>query len=43
MLPDITQVEHLGEFRLRLRFDDGTEGELDLKPLLSFRGVFEPL
>jgi hypothetical protein len=28
---------------LHLRFEDGVEGVVDLAPLLSFRGVFEPL
>jgi hypothetical protein len=43
MLPDVTDVKYLDTYRLWLRFDDGTEGQLDLEPLLSFRGVFEPL
>ena len=29
MLKDIIAVEHLGGHRLRLRFEDGVEGELD--------------
>jgi hypothetical protein len=43
MLPDVTDVKYLDTYRRWLRFDDGTEGQLDLEPLLSFRGVFEPL
>jgi hypothetical protein len=40
---DITQVVALPEYRLRLTFDDGSEGEVDLRSQLSFTGVFEPL
>ncbi|MBI5165153.1 MAG: DUF2442 domain-containing protein [Magnetospirillum sp.] len=40
---DVVDVAPAGEWRLVLRFKDGTEGELDFAPLLSFKGVFEPL
>jgi len=43
MLRDIVDVEPCGGCRLRLRFDDGVEGEVDLEPRLHFTGVFEPL
>ena len=43
MLHDVVAVTYLGEHRLRLRFDDGVEGEVDLAPRLEFRGVFAPL
>lgn len=43
MLRDIVGVEPCGGYRLRLRFDDGVEGEVDLEPRLRFTGVFEPL
>ena len=43
MLHDVVEVRHLGDHRLRLRFDDGVEGELDLAPRLTFDGVFAPL
>ncbi len=43
MFYDITQVVALPEYRLRLTFDDGSEGEVDLRSQLSFTGVFEPL
>jgi hypothetical protein len=44
MLPRVEQVRHLGEYRLELRFTDGTKGELDLKERVVGRGgVFEPL
>jgi len=43
MLMDIVAAEPLGEYRLRLRFEDGVEGVVDLALDLSFQGVFEPL
>ncbi len=43
MLKDIVAAEAVGDHRLHLRFGDGVEGVVDLGPILSFRGVFEPL
>lgn len=43
MLKDIIEVEHLGDHRLRLRFEDGVEGAVDLSEFLTFQGVFAPL
>jgi len=43
MLIDVLEAKPLGGHRLRLRFDNAVEGEIDLKPLLDFQGVFEPL
>jgi hypothetical protein len=43
MFYDIIRVEALPEYHLRLTFDDGSEGELDLRSQISFTGVFEPL
>jgi hypothetical protein len=43
MLKDIVGATALGDYRLHLRFEDGVEGVVDLAPLLSFRGIFEPL
>jgi hypothetical protein len=44
MFPRVKQVRHLGEYRLELRFTDGTVGELDLKGRIVGRGgVFGPL
>lgn len=37
-----TEVKVIGEHRVRLRFEDGTEGELDFSHF-SWRGVFSPL
>ena len=41
-LVDISDVEVVGDFRLRLRFEDGTVGDVDFAER-SWRGVFEPL
>lgn len=41
--PDVVEVKCLGAHRLRLRFDDGVEGEVDLAQRLTFDGVFAPL
>jgi hypothetical protein len=39
---DVVEVRHLRDYTLWLRFQDGTEGEVDLRA--SLRGpVFEPL
>ena len=43
MLHDIVEVRPLGDHRLRLRFDDGIEGDVDLSKRLQFDGVFAPL
>jgi uncharacterized protein DUF2442 len=41
-LVDITGVEVVGEYRLRLTFADGTVGDVDFGGR-QWRGVFEPL
>ena len=43
MMPTVVSVEQTGPYRLRLQFDNGAEGELDIKAYLPFEGVFEPL
>lgn len=43
MIVDVTHVEVLEPYRLRLEFDDGTSGVVDIAELVTFRGVFEPL
>lgn len=43
MLQDVVAANSEGNYRVRLRFEDGVEGVVDLGPHLSFRGVFEPL
>lgn len=42
-IPEVKKVAPLGEYRLHLVFDDGTEGDVDVESLVKFRGVFEPL
>jgi Protein of unknown function (DUF2442) len=41
-LVDVTAVQVLGDYRLRLGFADGTVGEVDFSGR-EWRGVFEPL
>ena len=41
-LVHVTAVEVVGAHRLRLAFEDGAEGEVDLAEW-QWRGVFEPL
>lgn len=41
-LVDITGVEVIGEYRLRLTFEDGTVGDVDFAGR-DWRGVFEPM
>jgi hypothetical protein len=43
VLNDVVVVEPRGEYRLWLRFQDGVQGEVDLRPALTFQGVFAPL
>ena len=43
MLRDVVSVQALPEHRLRVRFDDGTEGVVDVAQMVEFTGVFEPL
>jgi hypothetical protein len=42
-IPQITKVAPAGKYCLRLTFDDGAEGEIDVSKLIKFRGVFAPL
>jgi hypothetical protein len=43
MIPDVVSVEPTAAYRIRLTFDDGTVGEVDVAALVRFVGVFEPL
>ena len=43
MLKDIVEAIPLEGYRVRLRFEDGVAGELDLSALMRFEGVFAPL
>jgi hypothetical protein len=42
--PRVTEVQPLGNYRVRLTFNDGTAGELDLTEwIVGQSGVFQPL
>jgi hypothetical protein len=43
MWKDIVEVTPCGGHVLRLRFEDGVEGRIDLAPHIRFTGVFQPL
>ena len=43
MLVDVVRVEVLDHGRLRLAFDDGAEGIVDIASIVPFEGVFAPL
>ena len=43
MLKDIIDVKHVNDYKLRIRFEDGIEGVIDVATLIEFRGVFAPL
>ncbi len=44
MIPYVTDVRCLGEYRLALTFSDGTHGELDFRERVVGRGgIFAPL
>lgn len=43
MLKDVVSVEPLPQHRLRVRFDDGAEGIVDVARMVELTGVFEPL
>jgi hypothetical protein len=41
--PLLTKAKPVGGCTVRVHFDDGTSGEVDLSYLLDYGGVFEPL
>ena len=44
MSPRVTDVRHLGDFRLEITFSDDVSGVLDFWPrIMNRHGVFEPL
>lgn len=43
LIPHVVASEYLGGHRLRLWFDDGAEGEVDLAQHLRWEAIFEPL
>ena len=42
-IPSVVFVEQTGPYRLHHRFDDGAEGDIDIRSTTTFEGVFEPL
>ena len=43
MLVDVVRVEVLPHYWLRLAFDDGAEGIIDIASFVPFEGIFAPL
>ena len=43
MLRDVVSVQPLSGHLLRLTFDDGVEGIVDVAAMVQFTGVFDPL
>jgi hypothetical protein len=43
MFYDIIRVNPLSDRRLQIAFEDGSQGEIDLRSHISFSGVFEAL
>ena len=43
LIHDVVSVQTRGGHRIHVRFDDGTEGEVDMTRYVSFEGVFAPL
>lgn len=43
MLQDIVEAVPLENYLLKLRFEDGVEGVVDVAKCVSFTGVFAPL
>lgn len=40
---DVTEVSVLSGYQLHLKFDDGSEGDVDIAKLVPFEGIFESL
>jgi hypothetical protein len=43
MLKDVVKVEAIGKYRLRVEFEDGLAGDIDVAAIVPFEGVFAPL
>lgn len=43
MLKDIVSVQPLEAYRIRLCFEDGIEGVIDISEIIPFSGIFAPL
>jgi hypothetical protein len=43
MLRDVVSVQPLPDYRLNVTFDDGAQGVVNVREMVQFTGVFEPL
>jgi hypothetical protein len=43
MLRDVVSVQPLSEYRLSVTFDDGAQGVVNVREMVQFTGVFQPL
>jgi Protein of unknown function (DUF2442) len=43
MLKDVVKVGAAGDYRLRVEFEDGVAGEIDVAQIVPFEGIFAPL
>jgi hypothetical protein len=43
MFVDVVSVHPLADHRLEIKFEDGVKGIVNIKELVQFTGVFEPL
>ena len=43
MLRDVVAVQPLPEYRLSITFDDGVQGVVNVREMVQFTGVFQPL
>jgi hypothetical protein len=43
MIIDVTEVTILEDYNLLLHFNDGNSGEVNIKELVPFEGIFKPL
>jgi hypothetical protein len=43
MIIDVTEVKVLQDYKLLLQFNDGCSGEVDIKKIVPFEGIFKPL
>ena len=40
---DVIDVKVIKDYKVELRFDDGTSGIVDISKIIPFKGIFEPL
>lgn len=40
---DVISVEILKDYLIKLQFDDGSSGIVDISEIVPFKGIFEPL